>query len=186
MRCSTLYWFSIKYLKTLKISLGGPNIWQPFREYKTRIFCSIVLLFERFSKSYLSSLEKWVVFLPKVSLCVQFIFLFKTLKNIKKISLYVWTTFICERWQLCWHYMCEPFLFVKDDNCVDKEYEEANEQNIIARRWGCIFCWSKRTVSHDGLRRPCYLAHGRAIGGWNQHWKKRIGITNFRRQQRIW
>jgi hypothetical protein len=34
---------------------------------------------------------------------------------------------------------CEPFLFMKDDNCVDKEYEEANEQGVVARRWRCIF-----------------------------------------------
>jgi hypothetical protein len=35
------------------------------------------------------------------------------------------------------YYMCEPILFMKDDNCVDKEYEEANEQNFATRRWGC-------------------------------------------------
>jgi hypothetical protein len=29
--------------------------------------------------------------------------------------------------------MCKPLLFVKDDNYVDKEYEEANEQNIVMR-----------------------------------------------------
>jgi hypothetical protein len=33
--------------------------------------------------------------------------------------------------------MCEPLLFVKNDNCVDKEYEEANEQGFATRRWGC-------------------------------------------------
>jgi hypothetical protein len=32
----------------------------------------------------------------------------------------------------------EPLLFVKYDNYVDKEYEEANEQGFAARRWGCI------------------------------------------------
>ncbi len=36
--------------------------------------------------------------------------------------------------------MCEPLLFVKDDNYVDKEYEEANERCIAMRRWGCTFC----------------------------------------------
>jgi hypothetical protein len=35
--------------------------------------------------------------------------------------------------------MCKPLLFVKDDNFVDKEYEEANERGAAARRWGCIF-----------------------------------------------
>ncbi len=68
---------------------------------------------------------------------------------------------------------------MKNDNCVDKEYEEANEQNITARRWGCIFCWLGRTISHNGLKRPCYPTHGRAIGGRNQHWKRRIGNTNW-------
>ncbi len=79
-------------------------------------------LVERFSKSYLSSLEKWVLFLPKFLLFVQFVLLFKIEKNI--FFLYC---------------MCEPLLFVKDDNCVDKEYEEANEQGVATRRWGCIF-----------------------------------------------
>jgi hypothetical protein len=58
---------------------------------------------------------------------------------------------------------------VKDDNYVDKEYVEVNEQGVVAKRWGCIFCWLGRIVSHDGLRRPCYLACGRVEGGWNQH-----------------
>ncbi len=35
--------------------------------------------------------------------------------------------------------MCEPLLFVKDDNYVDKEYEEANEWNVAARRRGGTF-----------------------------------------------
>jgi hypothetical protein len=34
---------------------------------------------------------------------------------------------------------CEPLLFVKNDKCVDKEYEEANERSIATNRWGCIF-----------------------------------------------
>jgi hypothetical protein len=53
--------------------------------------------------------------------------------------------------------MCEPFLFVKDDNCVDKEYEETNEQSIAMRRWGHTFYWLGRTISHDGSRRPATL-----------------------------
>jgi len=28
---------------------------------------------------------------------------------------------------------------VKDDNFVDNKYEEANEQGVVARRWGGIF-----------------------------------------------
>jgi hypothetical protein len=28
---------------------------------------------------------------------------------------------------------------VQDDNHVDKEYEEANEQRVATRRWGCSF-----------------------------------------------
>ncbi len=63
----------------------------------------------------------------------------------------------------------EPLLFVKDDNCVYKEYEEVNEQGIAMRRWGCIFCWSRIIVSHDGSGRPCYLAHGKIARGQNQH-----------------
>jgi len=58
---------------------------------------------------------------------------------------------------------------VKDENFVDKEYEEANEQGIATRRWICTFCWSRKIVSHHGARRPCYLASGKAIGGQNQH-----------------
>jgi hypothetical protein len=43
----------------------------------------------------------------------------------------------------------EPLLLVEDNNCVDKEYEEANEQGVAVRRWGCTFCWSTKTFSHD-------------------------------------
>jgi len=50
---------------------------------------------------------------------VQFVLLFKTEKKILK-NLYC---------------TCEPFLYVKDDNHVDKEYEEANERNLIVKRW---------------------------------------------------
>jgi hypothetical protein len=39
------------------------------------------------------------------------------------------------------NYMCEPLLFVKDDNYVDKEFEEANEQNVVVKAWRCTFCW---------------------------------------------
>jgi hypothetical protein len=28
---------------------------------------------------------------------------------------------------------------VKDDNYVNKEYEEANEKSVAMRRWGCTF-----------------------------------------------
>jgi hypothetical protein len=28
---------------------------------------------------------------------------------------------------------------VKNDKCVDKEYEEANEQGVVAKGWKCIF-----------------------------------------------
>jgi hypothetical protein len=38
---------------------------------------------ERFNRSYLSSLEKWALFLPKVSLFLQFVLLFKIEKNMK-------------------------------------------------------------------------------------------------------
>jgi len=65
--------------------------------------------------------------------------------------------------------MYEPFLFMKDDNCVDKEYEEANEQGVVTRRWRCTFYWLRRTISHDGLGRPCYLARSKATRGQNQH-----------------
>ncbi len=33
---------------------------------------------------------------------------------------------------------CEPFSYLKDDNHVDKEYEEANERCLGVERWGCI------------------------------------------------
>jgi hypothetical protein len=58
---------------------------------------------------------------------------------------------------------------VKDDNCVDKEYEEANEQGIATRRWGCIFCWLMRTILHNGFGKPCYYAYCIAIKDHNQH-----------------
>jgi hypothetical protein len=35
--------------------------------------------------------------------------------------------------------MFEPLLFMKDGNCVDKKYEEANKQGVAMRRWGYIF-----------------------------------------------
>ncbi len=53
---------------------------------------------------------------------------------------------------------------MKDDNYVDKEYDEANEQNVATKRWGCTFCWSGRTISRDGLGMPCYSAYGKTIG----------------------
>jgi hypothetical protein len=28
---------------------------------------------------------------------------------------------------------------MKDDNCVVREYEKANEGSVAMRRWGCIF-----------------------------------------------
>jgi hypothetical protein len=96
---------------------------------------------EKLSRNYLSSLEKHVLLLPKVSLFLQFVLLFKIEKNIKNIY-------------CTW----EPPLFVKDDNCIDKDYEKVNEQNIVMRRWGCIFCWLGRMVSHDGSKRPSYPA----------------------------
>ncbi len=58
---------------------------------------------------------------------------------------------------------------MKDDNCVDKEYEEVNEQGVAVRRWEYTFCWSRIIVSHDGLGRPCYLACGKITRGQNQH-----------------
>jgi hypothetical protein len=58
---------------------------------------------------------------------------------------------------------------VKDDNCVDKEYEEANEWGVVVRRWICVFCWSRKTISYHGIGRPYYLASGRVAGGRNQH-----------------
>jgi hypothetical protein len=78
--------------------------------------------------------------------------LFKTKKNIKN--------------PYC---TCEPLLFVKDYNCVDKEYEKANEQSVVVRMWRCIFCWLGKIVSHDGLGTTCYLACGITIRSWNQH-----------------
>ncbi len=76
--------------------------------------------------------------------------------------------------------MCEPLLFVNNDNCVNKEYEETNEWDIATRRWGCTFWWSGRIVSHDGLGRPYYPTHGKTTGGWNEHWKKELEIqTNM-------
>ncbi len=65
--------------------------------------------------------------------------------------------------------MCEPLLFVKDDNFVDKEYEEANEQGIAIKRWRCIFHLSRKIISHYGARRPCYPISGRTTRGQNQH-----------------
>jgi hypothetical protein len=50
---------------------------------------------------------------------------------------------------------------VKDNNCVDKEYEKTDEQGVVVRRWGCIFCWSTRTFSHDRLKMPCYLTRAK-------------------------
>ncbi len=58
---------------------------------------------------------KRVLFLPKVSLFVQFVLLFKIEKK-KFKNLY---------------FTCEPFLYVKDDNHVDKEYEETNERSVV-------------------------------------------------------
>jgi hypothetical protein len=37
------------------------------------------------------------------------------------------------------YYMCKLILFVKDDNCVNKEYEEANEWGVVTKRWICAF-----------------------------------------------
>jgi hypothetical protein len=77
---------------------------------------------EKLSRNYLSSLEKHVL-LPKVSLFLQFVLLFKIEKNIKNL-----------------YYTWEPPLFVKDDNCINKDHEKINEQGIVVKRWGCIFC----------------------------------------------
>jgi hypothetical protein len=65
--------------------------------------------------------------------------------------------------------MREPLLFVRDDNYVDKEYEEPNERGVVVKRWGHIFCWSGNTVFNDGSGRPCYPSHGKTLGGQNQH-----------------
>jgi hypothetical protein len=53
---------------------------------------------------------------------MQFIFFVENWKNIKKSLLSVWTT-----------------LFMKNDNYVNKEYEEVNEWSVVVRRWGYIF-----------------------------------------------
>ncbi len=161
MRCSNLYLFSIKYPKAPKNSPGGLNIWLPFHKYKTRIYGSIALV-ERFNKSYLFSLENWVLCLLKVHCLCNSFFCSKLKKN---IIFFLYCT-------------CEPLLFVKDENYVNKEYEEANEQSIVVRRWGCTFCWSRRIVSHDGSRRPCHPAHGKAAGSQNQYWKRKIKNMN--------
>jgi len=76
------------------------------------------------------------------------------------------------------YYTCEPFLFMKNDNCVDKEYEEANERGIAMKGWRCTLCWSWKIISHYGERRPCYPTSGRATIGRNQHWKRRIKNRN--------
>jgi len=68
---------------------------------------------------------------------------------------------------------------VKDGNCVNKEYMEANEWGFAARRWGCTFCWLGRTISHNELGRPCYPTCGRATWSWNQHWKRIIINMNW-------
>ncbi len=58
---------------------------------------------------------------------------------------------------------------MKDDNYVDKEYEEANERGVVARRWRSTFYWPWRIVSHYGLKRPYYPTSGKTAGGWNQN-----------------
>jgi hypothetical protein len=70
--------------------------------------------------------------------------LFKTKKYLKNI-----------------YYTCKPLLFVKNDKCVDKEYEEANEQGVVTKGWKCIFCWLRKTISHYGVGRPYYRTSGR-------------------------
>jgi hypothetical protein len=70
---------------------------------------------------------------------------------------------------------------VKDDNYANKEYEETNEQSIVTRRWRCIFCWSRRIVSHYGAGRPCYPASGRPVGGLEltlkeENWKYKLTL----------
>jgi hypothetical protein len=81
---------------------------------------------------------------------MQFVLLFKIEKNIKNL-----------------YCTCKPLLLVEDDNYANKEYEEANEQGIVVRRWRCIFCWSGRIVSHYGVGRPCYPASGKLARSWN-------------------
>jgi hypothetical protein len=67
--------------------------------------------------------------------------------------------------------MCEPLLYVQDDNHVEKEYEKANEQRVATRRWGCTFCWLGKIVSHDGLGRPCYLPYM-----WQSNWRLELTL----------
>jgi hypothetical protein len=78
-------------------------------------------------------------FFQKFHYLVQFVLLFKIEKKVLK-NLYC---------------TCEPFLYVKDDNHVDKEYEEANEQSVVVERWG--YTWDAgqgghfHTIDQEGL-----------------------------------
>jgi hypothetical protein len=106
-------------------------------------------------------LEKYVLFLPKVSLFLQFVLLFKTKKN--TINLY---------------YTWEPFLLVKDDNYVAKEYEEVNEKGVAARKWGCIFLLVKEDNFTQWIKkalRPCTWQNRRRL---ESTWKEEIRNAN--------
>ncbi len=155
--CSSLCCFSIKYPKTPGNSLGGPNIWWPYYGYKIKIFGLVAFLLKD-SIEVVSFHRKNMYYFFKKNhyLCNSFFCsnLEKTLKNL--------------------YCTCEPLLFVKDDNYVDKDYEEANERNIAMRRWGCTFYQSGKIVSHDGSRR-----HGLPYMWQNKHWKRKIGNMNW-------
>jgi hypothetical protein len=58
---------------------------------------------------------------------------------------------------------------MKDDNYVDKSSMKKQMNKALQQKNGDFFCWSGKTISHNGLKRPYYYACGKATGGWNQH-----------------
>jgi hypothetical protein len=65
---------------------------------------------------------------------------------------------------------------VKDSNCIDKDYEEANEWGVAASKWGCTFCWSGRTI-HMMDREGLAIMH---MAEWHE-----VGINIERRELKI-